>query len=79
MAKKTKKVNNKTHLKRNVEKEYYEEIEFVCKKTGEVIKQKVKVTKFRTKIIDQVPTIGPAVNIDAIDSSDEDETVDNED
>jgi hypothetical protein len=79
MAKKKKKVNKKALLKNNIEKEYYEEIEYICRKTGEIIKQKVKVTRYRTRMVDQVTTIGPAVNIDNIDSDDDNETTEDED
>ena len=35
-------------IEAEVEKEYWEDVEYICPKTGKTIKQRVKITKYRT-------------------------------
>lgn len=74
--KKTKK--RRGHAKKSIEKEYYDEIEITCPVTGEKIKQKVKVTRLKSKYASPwKKAIGSPDELDSYDSDepeyDEDE------
>ena len=77
MARK-KKAKRRGHNKSSIEKEYYEEIEFHCPTRG-LIKQKVKVTKLKSKLIDPYQMMGGGDELDSLEEVNEEEEISDED
>lgn len=72
MAKKKKSSKKRGHNKSSIEKEYYEEIEYTCPVRGK-IKEKIKVTKLKSKLVDARQTIGGGDELDSYGSADDDD------
>ena len=74
MARKKKASKKKRgHNKSSIEAEYYEEIEIDCPIRGK-IKQKVKVTRLKSKLVDARQYIGGGDELDQIGSSSSEES-----
>lgn len=70
--KKKKSTKRRGHAKKSIEKEYYDEVEVTCPVTGKKIKQKVKVTRLKSKYVSPWQrVVSPNNELDAYDSSDE--------
>lgn len=70
MPKKKRKSSKKRrgHAKKNIEKEYYEEVEYTCPDTGKKLTQRVKVTRLKSKFVSPWQRVVSANDIDVYDS-----------